>query len=174
MNIENGKNGRKVGASRLPEFFAGLRTGGIGPERLGFLCIGTDCSSGDAFGPLAGTLLAEAGMANVTGTLERPCDAASLTDRLKELRSDLVIVAVDACLGRPGSAGMFLVSSQSVEPGRSLGLKLPAVGHYSVLGIVAENTAHPYRALQTASLHRVLTMARQLVAAVQAAYPGGR
>lgn len=140
-------------------------------KQLGFLCIGTDCSSGDAFGPLTGTLLAEAGYANVVGTLERPCDATNLQARLQELREGLRIVAIDACLGKQGSAGMFLVCGGGAEPGVSLGLNLPTVGDCAVLGIVGDHTANPYRVLQTASLHRVLTMSRQLVAAIQAEYP---
>lgn len=39
------------------------------PAEITFVCIGTDRSTGDALGPLTGSLLQESGMENVIGTL---------------------------------------------------------------------------------------------------------
>jgi hypothetical protein len=95
---------KTAGGSKLTELFRRIRTSGVTREQLVFLCIGTDRSSGDAFGPLTGTLLQEAGFAHVVGTLDRPCDGDTWGERILELEALLAapgskLVAVDACRG---------------------------------------------------------------------------
>ncbi|MNC65959.1 hypothetical protein D3C75_1163010 [compost metagenome] len=81
------------------------------------------------------------------------------------------LVAVDACLGTAASTGLFLMREGPLVPGASLRRGLPPVGDYSIGGIVCENRAHPYTALQTAPLGRVLPMARQVVQAALEIFP---
>jgi putative sporulation protein YyaC len=167
---------KTAGGSKLTELFRRIRTLGVTREQLVFLCIGTDRSSGDAFGPLTGTLLQEAGFAHVVGTLDRPCDGDTWGERILELEALLAapgskLVAVDACLGTAASTGLFLMREGPLVPGASLRRGLPPVGDYSIGGIVCENRAHPYTALQTAPLGRVLPMARQVVQAVLEIFP---
>lgn len=141
-----------------------------------FLCIGTDRSSGDAFGPLTGTLLAEAGFPHVIGTLEQPCDAHSWEEQMAELQrsclaAERIVVALDACLGTPLTTGLFVVRAGPLKAGRSVKLELPPVGSYSIAAIVNENRANPYTVLQTTPLGRVLGMARQVTEAAWQVFP---
>lgn len=169
---------KTAGGTKLPELFRRIRESGVKREQLVFLCIGTDRSSGDAFGPLTGTLLREAGFRLVVGTLDKPCDGDTWGGCLKELEAMLfdaevrrAVVAVDACLGSAASLGLFLMRDGPLVPGASLRRGLPPVGDYSIGGIVCENRAHPYTALQTAPLGRVLPMARQVVQASLEVFP---
>lgn len=167
---------KTAGGAKLPELFLRIRDSGVNREQLVFLCIGTDRSSGDAFGPLTGTLLQEAGFGLVAGTLEKPCDGDTWAACIGELEHLLRtgkrrVVAVDACVGSSATTGLFLMREGPLVPGASLRRGLPPVGDYSIGGIVCENRAHPYTALQTAPLGRVLPMARQVVQAALAVFP---
>ncbi|GIP41168.1 hypothetical protein J31TS4_44480 [Paenibacillus sp. J31TS4] len=161
---------RTIGGDRLAEWLLEIRSEGFTADRIVFLCIGTDRSTGDAFGPLTGTLLEEAGFPYVIGTLERPCDSANLAERLAELPDGRLVIAVDACLGMGESVGRFQVAADGIEPGKSMGCRLPAVGHYSVLGVVNRNEGNPYKVLQNTSLHLVLQMARRFTRAAAEAF----
>jgi len=143
-------------------------------EEMWFLCIGTDRSSGDCLGPWVGTMLAEAGFANVTGTLEEPCDAGKLLAVLPGLPRGRRVLAIDACLGRPESVGSFLVARKPLLPARSVGKHLPPVGDFSIAGIVNEAGPKPYWSLQTSSLRLVMSMARAIADAVIAGWGSGR
>lgn len=150
---------RRVDAAGLAAFLAR-----IGRERrmdeLAFLCIGTDRSTGDSLGPLVGTMLEERGFGRVFGTLKEPCDAERLPKVAEALAMQgAVVLAIDACLGRPESVGAYLVSDGPLTPARSVGRGFPPVGAYSVAAIVNENGPKPYFTLQTTSLGRVIGMA---------------
>ena len=131
-----------------------------------FLCIGTDRSSGDCLGPWIGTLLSEAGFAQVIGTLEHPCDAESLPDVIPLLSPDRTVLAIDACLGRPESVGAYLVASSPLVPAQSMGRTFPPLGTYSIAGIVNATGLKPYWTLQTTSLYRVMKMAAEAAEAI--------
>ncbi|MBW5447913.1 spore protease YyaC [Cohnella sp. CFH 77786] len=135
-------------------------------SEMTFLCIGTDRSSGDCLGPWVGTLLAEAGFERVVGTLENPCDAEKLPDAIAALPPSGIILAVDACLGRPESVGAYLAAANPLIPGRSVGKPLPPVGAFSVAGIVNAAGPKPYWSLQTTSVLRVMNMAREIADAI--------
>jgi putative sporulation protein YyaC len=158
-----------ITGNRLADWLLDVHAAGASPARVAFVCIGTDRSTGDSLGPLTGTLLEQAGYSRVIGTLEKPCDSANLTERLQELPPESAVIAIDSGIG--SSVGGFRVSNRPVEPGKSLGKPLPPVGDYSIVGIVETNTAHPYKALQHAPLYRVWTMAHEIAAAIQVAYP---
>lgn len=135
-----------------------------------FICIGTDRSTGDALGPLTGSKLEEYGFKNVVGTLACPCDAGNLEARLATIPPEARVVAIDACLGMEQSLGAFLVSAAPLLPAESVGGKLPAVGDFSIAGIVGKKGPKPYHALQAASLYRVMNMADQIAAAAAEAF----
>ncbi|WP_144936960.1 spore protease YyaC [Paenibacillus sp. 32O-W] len=163
---------KNIRGERLVEFLRAIGEEGVKTEDLYFLCIGTDRSSGDAFGPLVGSWLREAGYRNVTGTLDWPCDADTMEEHLQEIPAGKIVLALDACLGREASSvGLFQVAAEPIEPGKSMGHTLPKVGHFSIAAIVNRNEGQPYRVLQTTSLYLVMTMARELVQAVQTAFP---
>lgn len=157
---------RRVDAAGLAAFLAR-----IGRERrmdeLAFLCIGTDRSTGDSLGPILGTMLEERGFPRVIGTLKEPCDAERLPKVAEALALEgAAVVAIDACLGRPESVGMYLVSDGPLTPAQSVGRGFPPVGAYSVAAIVNENGPKPYFTLQTTSLYRVIGLATSIADAL--------
>jgi putative sporulation protein YyaC len=163
---------RKLKGERLADFFRAIAAEkALTAEQVAFVCIGTDRSTGDALGPLVGTMLREAGWPHVIGTLEHPCDASNLAERLEEVPPGATVVAIDACLGQPASVGLFQVSNQPLVPGKSVGKTLPVVGDYAVAAIVNADGPRQIQILQSTSLHRVMTMARQLAAAIGEALP---
>lgn len=134
-------------------------------ENITFLCIGTDCSSGDALGPLVGSKLAEYGFPHVTGTLEHPCDSMNFDNRLRQIPEKHIVVAVDACLGTPPSVGRYILGARPLTPAQSVGGNLPPVGDYSIAGIVNVRGLKPYTSLQMSSLYRVMGMADEIARA---------
>gem|GEM_PF-299145 len=166
----SGRRSRVDGAG-LRTFFAAIAR--RHPDRSGvlFLCIGTDRSSGDAYGPLVGTLLAEAGFPLVAGTLDCPFDADRLAGPGVAIPDGVTVVAVDACLGQPMSVGAYLTAEGPLRPAEAVRGAYGAFGHYSVAGVVNKTGPRPYAALQAASLGLVLRMARETAEAAAAAWP---
>lgn len=180
MTLHRSSSGRRsyrktVKASRLVELFRLIREEGAAQQadRLLFVCIGTDRSSGDALGPLTGTLLQEAGFPHVIGTLERPCDADTMPSvaELQQLADGRVIVAIDAGLGQAASVGRFQIANQPLLPGQAVRGRFGPIGDYSIAAIVEENRAHPVRVLETTPLGRVLHMARAIVQGAAEVFP---
>ena len=140
-----------------------------------FVCIGSDRSTGDAYGPIVGSMLKERGWPNIIGTLEQPCDAHAVEGAanaaLNAAGSDhAIIIAVDACLGHPKSVGGYITSKGPLQPGQAIGRRLPPIGHFSIAGVVNMNGVKAYAMLQTTSLHHVMQMARRTVEAVERAW----
>ena len=122
----------------LERQLAGL---GAAERGVAFACIGSDRSTGDSLGPLAGQRLLRLGCAerSVIGTLERPLHALNMAERLAPLSGwspRPVIVAVDAALGSLSGVGAISVSRGGLTPGEGLGKYLPAVGDVSVTATV--------------------------------------
>lgn len=135
-----------------------------------FICIGSDRSTGDSFGPLVGTMLQEYGWPNVIGSLEKPCDAHAVEHTVRTVHKDAVVIAIDACLGKPSSVGRFIVTEGPLQPGKAIGRRLPAIGQYSIAGVVNANGPKAYWMLQTTSLFQVIQMAREAADAIHSAW----
>lgn len=161
---------RLVDESGLADFLAGIAAELPDPDKIVMLCIGTDRSTGDAFGPLLGTRLQRDGWPHVYGTLREPCDADRLPDVLTGLPSGKTVIAFDACLGSPASVGRYSVARGPLLPAEAVGKRLPAAGHFSAAAVVAARTAKPYHALMTAPLSRVMDMAEATAAAAAAVW----
>ncbi|MDQ0115734.1 spore protease YyaC [Paenibacillus harenae] len=144
--------------------------------RIVFVCIGTDRSTGDAFGPLVGTLLRERGWPRVIGTLAEPCDAHTVAHAQATVGERDTVIAIDACLGHPKSIGSFIAANRALQPGKAIGRQLPPVGHYSIAGVVNSHGPKAYWKLQTTSLNFVMQMAGKVAAAAEQAWmqPGAR
>ncbi|WP_139992791.1 spore protease YyaC [Paenibacillus paridis] len=154
----------------MEQFFENIAARHSDVSRIVFVCIGSDRSTGDSFGPLTGTMLKESGWPNVIGTLEKPCDAHAVERELQSLEAASIVIAIDACLGRPVSVGRFIVAEGPLQPGKAIGRRLPAIGHYSVAGVVNMNGPKAYWMLQTTSLYQVLRMAKEAVNAIDSAW----
>ena len=114
---------------------------GAAERGVAFACIGSDRSTGDSLGPLAGQRLLRLGCAeqSVIGTLERPLHALNLAERLAPLSGSSprpVIVAVDAALGSLSGVGAIAVSRGGLTPGEGLGKYLPLLGEVAVTATV--------------------------------------
>ncbi|PZE20714.1 spore protease YyaC [Paenibacillus xerothermodurans] len=162
---------KRVSGAELPSFLRSIQLQGLGTNDLLFLCIGTDRSTGDALGPMVGTMLQEAGHTDVIGTLEYPLDAGNFTERITQIPPGKKVIAIDACLGQPASLMCYQVSNQPLEPGKSMNRQLPTVGDYSIAAIVNVDSGNKYSILQSTSLYRVISMAKEIVTAVQAVFP---
>ncbi|GGC94943.1 hypothetical protein GCM10007216_27080 [Thalassobacillus devorans] len=131
------------------------------------VCIGTDRSTGDSFGPVAGSMIRDNNPKHfsVYGTLPEPVHALNLKDTLDAIRAKYTrpfIIAVDACLGKTSSIGILSVSKGSLAPGAALKKDLPKVGDVSISGIVNVGGFMEYFVLQNTRLHTVIEMASQV------------
>ena len=140
-------------------------------EKLVFVCIGTDRSTGDALGPLVGTELINKGYTRVIGTMEYPCDASNLLERIAVIPEDAYVIAIDACLGHPSTLGQYLAQEQPLQPAASVSNDLPLVGDYSIAAVVNTNSPKPYLTLQTTSLYAVMRQAEEIVKAIVLSFP---
>lgn len=141
-------------------------------REVAFVCIGTDCSTGDAFGPLVGTALRSRGWKSINGTMDQPLDAKRIAQEGIHPPADAIVITIDACLGKPESVGMFAVAEGPLKPGEGIGLNLAPIGDYSIAGVVNRQGPRPYQTLQVTSLHLVMRMAESAAAAIDAALRG--
>lgn len=145
-----------------------------GGRRVAVVCIGTDRSTGDALGPLVGTLLdrhrplpREA--VELLGTLDEPVHAGNLDQalaRLAALGPGTTVLAIDACLGRSENVGTISAGRGALQPGAGVNKSLPAVGHLFVTGTVNVGGFMEYFVLQNTRLGLVLRMAEAIAAGV--------
>ena len=139
------------------------------------VCIGTDRSTGDSFGPFTGSLLRSSSQyPYIYGTLLYPIhrqnfirETACLYDRF----ADPYIIAVDASLGDRDRIGSIRVRSGSIRPAAAFTDDLPAIGDLAVTGIVGECGPYDYHTLQSARLGLISHMASQLATALSAVLP---
>ncbi|MFB1051717.1 spore protease YyaC [Paraliobacillus sp. JSM ZJ581] len=141
------------------------------PKEYVIVCIGTDRSTGDALGPLTGSLLKKRKHDHFSlfGTLEKPVHATNLTKTLSYINqtySDPFVIAIDACLGKQSSVGSIIVGSGALLPGAALNKDLPSVGDLYVHGVVNIGGYMDYMILQSTRLHIVMSMAEVLAGAL--------
>ncbi|MFD1204269.1 MULTISPECIES: spore protease YyaC [Sporosarcina] len=144
-------------------------------EAISFFCIGTDRSTGDALGPLTGSLLSESILFPfpVIGTLEDPLHALNLQQRLDDtltINPSTYIVAIDACLGKSDSIGDLLIQSGPLYPGKAVGKDLPPIGDISIKGVVNVAGFMEQAVLQSTRLHLSFEMSRVISRALQLSY----
>lgn len=139
-------------------------------DRISVICIGTDRSTGDSFGPLTGHMLSRLSLLefDLYGTLEDPVHALKLPDVLSGINiENTLVIAVDAGVGDPDMVGNIGMSFGPVKPGSGLGKTLPDVGDVSITGIVAMGGLAPFVMLQNAPLGLVYSMAEKTYFAIQ-------
>ena len=134
-------------------------------RELVWVCVGTDRSTGDSLGPFVGTMLTEAGVPNVYGTLDHPVHALNLTETLKhieEAHPDACVVGIDACLGKAKSVGSMKLRDGALEPGTGVDKVLPSVGNYNIVGVVNVGGFMEHLVLQNTRLSLVIKMAKSI------------
>lgn len=129
--------------------------------------IGTDRSTGDALGPMAGTLLKKMKPQhmNLYGTLHNPVHAQNIHDCIKKIKDHFLqpyIIAVDACLGRSHAIGELITGTGPLLPGAAVNKKLPAIGDLFLTGVVNISGYMEHAILQNTRLSTVSDMAEQI------------
>jgi len=133
-------------------------------DKIAIICIGTDRSTGDALGPITGSLLSKRNQLsfNVFGTLEHPIHAMNLEKELKKINEthiDSTFIAVDACLGKINSVGNITAAIGPLKPGLAFNKNLPEVGQIHLTGIVNIASPSNYLILQNTRLNIVMKQA---------------
>ncbi|UTR06479.1 spore protease YyaC [Alkalihalobacillus sp. LMS6] len=136
-------------------------------KELVVACIGTDRSTGDALGPILGSMLIEQNLHHFTvyGTLADPLHAVNLETRLGIIHlahPNAFLIAVDACLGRQVNVGSITLSNRTLKPGAAMGKTLPEVGDCSLTGVVNVAGLMDFHTLQSTRLHEVMCMAEKM------------
>lgn len=137
-------------------------------------CIGTDRSTGDALGPLIGTILHEKKPTHfhVYGTLENPIHAVNLEEQLdfiNKTHHNPFIIGIDACLGRLKSVGDVTLNMGALKPGAGVNKQLPPVGEVHVTGIVNVSGFMEFFVLQNTRLNLVMKMAQTMASGIMEA-----
>lgn len=139
------------------------------------VCIGTDRSTGDSFGPFTGSLLRSSSRyPHIYGTLMYPIHRQNFlarTSALFDRFTDPYIIAIDAGLGSAERIGSIRVRTGSIRPAAAFRGDLPPIGDLAVTGIVGAIGAYDYHTLQSARLGLVAHMASQLATALSAVLP---
>ena len=137
-------------------------------------CIGTDRSTGDALGPLIGTILHEKKPTHfhVYGTLENPIHAVNLEEQLEvinKIHHNPFIIGIDACLGRLKSVGDVTLNVGALKPGAGVNKQLPPVGEVHLTGIVNVSGFMEFFVLQNTRLNLVMKMAQTMASGIMEA-----
>lgn len=143
--------------SWLPEF----------PREYVVVFIGTDRSTGDALGPLAGTLFSQMKPKHMTvyGTLHHPVHATNLNEYIQQIEREHrnpFIIAIDACLGKHTSVGQLIAGKGPLKPGAALNKPLPPIGNIHLTGVVNISGFMEYSILQNTRLSIVTDMANKI------------
>lgn len=133
------------------------------PHEYVVVCIGTDRSTGDALGPMTGTILSKMKPRHITvyGTLHEPVHATNLmdyTNLIKEKHRNAYIIAIDACLGQTSSVGHLITGLGPIKPGAALNKTLPSIGNMHITGVVNISGFMEFSVLQNTRLSIVMDM----------------
>ncbi|PSL45929.1 putative sporulation protein YyaC [Salsuginibacillus halophilus] len=131
------------------------------------LCIGTDRCTGDALGPVTGSMLQENNprFFSIYGTLAAPVHALNLEETLQFIskkHGNAPVLAIDASLGAEQKIGRFTFASGPVYPGSAVQKTLPPAGDMHITGIVNARGGKEFQTLQNTRLYRIWQMADYL------------
>lgn len=137
-----------------------------GEREIVIVCFGTNAISGDALGPMVGTLLTQKYNvpAFVYGTDECTVNGKNMAQWLsfiKTVHKDAIFVAVDASLGRADKIGEIVIRPDGVCPSGVTG-KSERFGDVGILGIVAQNHKDALMQLMCVSPLEVSKMADKI------------
>ncbi|OES43897.1 spore protease YyaC [Domibacillus iocasae] len=141
-----------------------------GRQEVVFVCIGTDRSSGDSYGPFVGSKLKQTFYlrkythVSVYGCLDYPVHAKNLAEtiqKIKERHTNPVVIAIDACLGAAKNIGTVVLDQGPMKPGSGVQKELPPIGDYHISGIVNVGGFIPLQVLQSTRLALVYKMANK-------------
>lgn len=138
-------------------------------KQLVFLCIGTDRCTGEALGPIVGSMLLDIGPTFpgvVIGNLEYPVHAENLSRTVEYIQyhhPEACIIAIDAALGREKSIETVDIVPEQLHPGAALNCSLPAVGDISIIANVNVGGYMEFDVLRSTRLYRIMRMSNFIV-----------
>lgn len=147
-------------------------------KEIVFLCIGTDRSTGDSYGPFVGLELKKMKHLwkrddiHVYGCLHEPVHALNFHDILNEIRTEhpeALLVAVDSCLCSIGNLETICVENKPLKPG-VFNAELPETGNWRILGNVNVSGYMEHMVLGSTRLSLVLRMAEKTAQAISLAF----
>lgn len=105
------------------------------------LCIGSDRSTGDSFGPLVGTFVQEQGGAGyqILGTLTQPIHAKNIEQTIQTIRQnnpDILVISIDAGLGTTSQVGSLFIGLGALQPGKAVDKRITSIGDLHIIGVV--------------------------------------
>ncbi|MGX9136565.1 spore protease YyaC [Rummeliibacillus sp. JY-2-4R] len=144
-------------------------------ENLVFCCIGSDRSTGDALGPLTGSLLSNyiSFPYQIIGSLNQPLHALNLKETVESLQAQSTtpfVVAIDACLGEQQRIGEILFQTGPLLPGKAVKKELPPIGDVSIKGIVNFGGFMEHTILQTTRLNVTYEMSNRIARSLYLAW----
>lgn len=136
-------------------------------KKVAIVCIGTDRSTEDSYGPLVGYFLSKYKNLysfDVYGTIRDPVHALNLGKVLSSINNpDTLIIAIDSALGKLKNIGYIMTSYDPIYPKSGVGKKLLPVGDIQLSGIVNMNGFMSSALLQCIRLSLVYRMAQMTV-----------
>lgn len=137
-----------------------------------FICIGSEKHILDCLGPLCGTMLqASLPAMHIYGSLDHPIHARNLIKEMQMIRQrhpERIEIAIDASVGEEEEIGSLQLRQGALLPGKALAKNLPAVGDFSLTGVVDKRSSGRSRGSEnTRGLAHVYHMAKVIQAAVE-------
>lgn len=128
------------------------------------LCIGSDRSTGDAFGPLVGTFLQEEGGAGyeIIGTLSEPIHAKNIEQTIQNMQQtnpETLVISIDAGLGTSSQVGSLFIGLGALRPGKAVDKQITSIGDLHIIGIV-NRAGQQHVTLQSSRLSLVYSLAK--------------
>ncbi|KIR02381.1 Spore protease GPR related protein [Lachnospiraceae bacterium TWA4] len=134
-------------------------------EKILFVCIGSDRSTGDSLGPFVGSMLSKRWGLKVLGTLNQPVHAMNLLEymqTIKERYADYLIVAIDASIGKKEHLSQITLSKGAIRPGLGVNKELASIGDIAITGIVGWNGKMESFLLQNTRLSLIVEIAESI------------
>lgn len=140
-------------------------------DQIIFICIGTDQSTGDSFGPFVGKYLTESEFSfPVYGTIEHPVDALNLKQVLEMVKikyDNPIIVAIDASVANERHIGKIFFKQGALRPGKYAMKILPLVGDYHLSAVVnVRDSIIRLKKLHETRLHFILQLSLKVASLI--------
>lgn len=169
---ENNQIDKAYNREELMSYLSSLLPKNLYTDDVFIVCIGTDKSTGDALGPIVGSILEKKGYQNIIGTLEKPFHGLNIRNRIEEIPKDKKVIAIDACLSKISSVGSYTLYRGSIFPGSAFNSNYPKIGDYSILGVVNEDCGvDSMNKLNQTRLFLTYSMAEDIVSVITRLLP---
>lgn len=139
-------------------------------NKIDIVCFGTPRILGDSIGPLIGTMIEhlQSNKVNIVGTLDRPIISTNFHERIKEIRQDSFVIAIDAALLKSfDREPRIVISKGGLMPGAAVTTGKPEIGDIHIKCMMAKSVhelitidhekVHYFAAVITTALRIILS-----------------